>query len=298
MPSVALQERPFGNTGLVVSALGLGAAEIGAAGVSEDEAQALLHEALDLGINFIDTARLYGDSEERIGRALASRRGDFVLSSKCGYDIPGIADWTGAAVAAGVNAALKRLRTGWIDVMHLHSCPREVLERGDVIEALEDAVRAGKVRVAAYSGENEHLAYAISTGRFGAIQTSVNICDQRALITHIPEAERRGMGVIGKRPLANAPWRYAQRPTGEYVEVYWDRFRAMNPDPGGLDWDEVAIRFAAFAPCVHTVIAGTASREHLRRNAAHVARGPLPNDIVVALMDAFRRHDDNWTGQV
>jgi len=298
MASVALQERSFGNTGLVVSALGLGAAEIGAPGVSEDEAQALLHEALDLGINFIDTARLYGDSEERIGRALAARRGDFVLSSKCGYDIPGIADWTGAAVAAGVNAALKRLRTGWIDVMHLHSCPREVLERGDVIEALEDAVRAGKVRVAAYSGENEHLAYAISTGRFGAIQTSVNICDQRALITHIPEAARRGMGVIGKRPLANAPWRYAQRPTGEYVEVYWDRFRAMNPDPGGLDWDEVAIRFAAFAPCVHTVIAGTASREHLRRNAAHVARGPLPNDIVVALMDAFRRHDDNWTGQV
>jgi aryl-alcohol dehydrogenase-like predicted oxidoreductase len=298
MSASALQERPFGATGLVVSALGLGAAEIGAPAVSEAEASALLHEALDLGINFIDTARMYGESEERIGRALAGRRGEFILSTKCGYDIPGIADWTGAAVAAGVNAALKRLRTGWVDVMHLHSCPREVLERGDVIEALEDAVRAGKVRVAAYSGENEHLAYAISTGRFGAIQTSVNICDQHSLISHIPGAERRGMGVVGKRPLANAPWRYAQRPVGEYVEVYWDRFQAMKPDCGGMDWDEVAIRFAAFAPCVHTVIAGTANRQHLRRNAAHVAKGPLPNEIVVALMDAFRRNGSNWTGQV
>ena len=86
-----------------------------------------------------------------------SRRDEFVLSTKVGYGIPGYDDWTGPVIAAGVDAALGRLRTDRIDVVHLHSCPLDVLERGEVVAALQATVTAGKVRVAAYSGDNAPL---------------------------------------------------------------------------------------------------------------------------------------------
>lgn len=296
-----MEARAFGNTGLTVTALGLGGGQVGSDNLSEDDAVRLLNGVLDAGINFIDTARGYGRSEERIGRHLASRRDEFVLSSKCGYGIPGKEDWTADCVTAGVDEALRLLQTDRIDIMHLHSCPKETLERGEVIGALERAVQAGKVRVAAYSGENEALEYAVSTGRFGSLQTSVNFCDQRGIDRYIAPAAGRGMGVIGKRPLANGPWKYAERPNGEYVEIYWDRFRDMGFEAGGihgLPWDEVALRFAAFAPGVTTIISGTANLEHLRHNVEIVNRGPLPGELVDALRLAFQQHDRDWVGQV
>src|SRR5208337_2343728 len=105
----------------------------------------------------------------------------------------------------------------------LHSCEAATLERGEVVGALADAVRAGKVRVMGYSGEGEALAWAVRSGRFGAIETSVNLCDQRVIDEVLPAAAAAGMGVVAKRPLANAPWRFGARPAGDYAEVYWDR---------------------------------------------------------------------------
>lgn len=150
-----MRQRPFGGTGLIVSVLGLGAGQVGQSSVTEAEAAALLQGALDAGVTLIDTARSYGLSEERIGRQLSARREEFVLSSKGGAGVDGVADWSAAAVERSVEDALRRLRTDVIDVFHLHSCSREVLERGEVIDALERAVAAGKVRVPAYSGDNQ-----------------------------------------------------------------------------------------------------------------------------------------------
>src|SRR5262249_50307702 len=125
-------------------------------------------------------------SEERIGRFLSGRRDGVVIATKGGYGIPGVPDWTGACITAGVDAALALLRTDRIDVFLLHSCPLATLVQGDVIEALEAAVCAGKVRVMGYSGEGETLAWAVRSGRFGAIETSVNICDQRVIDEMLP----------------------------------------------------------------------------------------------------------------
>lgn len=293
-----MQRRKFGATGLSVSIIGFGAGHIGAPAQDEREVERLLHAALDLGINLIDTARGYGLSEERIARSLASRRDEFVLSSKCGYDVPGRTNWTGACVAAGIDAALNRLRTDRIDIMHLHSCPREVLERGEVIAALDDAVQAGKVRVAAYSGENDALAFALTCDVFRSVQLSINVCDQRAIRDALPVAAARKLGVIAKRPLANAFWRFRDRPTGEYCEEYWLRAKAMQLSPAPLDWDEFALRFAAHQSGVHTCIVGTSHLERLRRNVELARRGPLPADLVQRALDAFRAHDDDWIGQV
>ena len=182
--------------------------------------------------------------------------------------------------------------------MHLHTCPVDVLERGEVIDALEAAVAAGKVRVAAYSGDNADLEWAVESGRFGSVQTSVNLFDQRVIDRGLAAASARGLGVIAKRPVANAPWRFSERPAGDYCEPYWERMQAMRLDPGSLDWQEYALRFAAFQPGVGSVIVGTRSLGHLRRNAELVERGPLPEDVVTSIRAAFAAADDGWTGQV
>jgi aryl-alcohol dehydrogenase-like predicted oxidoreductase len=125
-----------------------------------------------------------------------------------------------------------------------------------------------------YSGEGEALAWALRSGRFGAIEMSVNICDQRVIDDVLPVAAATGLGVIAKRPLANAPWRFATRPTGDYAETYWERLRAMAIDAHGLPWDELAVRFAAFQPGVSAAIVGTARVDHLLRGAGCRSRTP------------------------
>ena len=291
-----MEVRDFGNTSLRVSALGFGAGHI--SGGDEAQMERLLNEVLDAGVTLIDTARGYGASEERIGKFLSHRRDEFVLSSKCGYSVPGHDDWTGECVAAGIDLALKTLRTDHIDIMHLHSCEWDVLERGEVIDALQRAAEAGKIRVAAYSGENEHRAFAIETGAFGSIQTSVNLCDQRVIDEALPKTRDRAMGLIGKRPLANAFWRFEQRPEGHYCEPYWDRAAAMGLSPGELEWGEMALRFAAYQPGVHSVICGTANIEHLREHARWIERGALPDEVTANLRERFKEHDRDWIGQV
>lgn len=284
-----------------MSVLGLGAAQVGGNGVSEAQAERLLNATLDLGVTLIDTARGYGLSEERVGRYLAARRDEFVLSSKGGYGVEGVPDWTGESITRGIEAALRRLNTDRIDVMHLHSCPREVLERGEVIGALEEAVHAGLVRIAAYSGDADPLAWAVASGRFASIETSVNIFDQQVIELALPSATEHGLGVIAKRPLGNVPWTFPERPVGAYALAYWDRMHTMGADleaaRGGLDWAELCLRFTAFTAGVSSLITGTANPEHLTRNAELVARGPLPAEQYSALRAAFKAHDAGWLGQ-
>lgn len=290
--------RPFGQTGLHVSALGFGAGHVGDPSQDETEVGRLLNEALALGVTVFDTARSYGLSEERIGRHLAHRRQEFVLISKCGYGVEHHEDWTPACISAGVDDALRRMRTDYVDAMLFHSCPRHVLTQDDLLTTLERAVTQGKVRVAGYSGENEDLIFAVGCGRFKAIECSVNLFDQRAIDGAVAQAAEAGTGIIAKRPLGNTPWRFSKRPTGQYAEVYWDRMRIMSLELGPMSWDEAALRFAAFQPGVSTAIAGTSRVENLRRNVEFVRRGPLTEEMVAAFRQAFHANDRDWVGQV
>jgi aryl-alcohol dehydrogenase-like predicted oxidoreductase len=294
-----LPRRAFGNTGIEVSVIGLGGGQLGDASLSDQDAERLLDQALACGINLIDTARSYGASEERIGRLMRGRRrDDVVLSTKIGYGVADVPDWSPECIRRGVDTARARLGVDVIDIVHLHSCPRDVLEWSGVVDALDEAVRAGKVRVAAYSGDNEAAAYAATCGRFGSVQTSFNLCDQRSVETVLAPARERGLGVIAKRPVANAPWRFTDRPAGHEAELYWERWKALDLDPRGLDWHELALRFAVWFPGVHTAIVGTASAEHLHANVAIACRGPLPDDLVTAARDAFARHGHAWAGRI
>lgn len=292
--------RPFGGSGLRVSALGYGAAVAGDPALDDDAAGRLLHGVLDLGVTLVDTARSYGLSEERIGRHLAARRREIVLSTKVGYGVPGFEDWTGPCIGAGIDLALRVMRTDVIDVAHLHSCPIETLRRGDVVGALVAARDAGKIRVAAYSGEGEALAWAVASGAFGSVQCSVSLLDQASLRDGVLErAAARGMGVIAKRPLANAPWRDGAPPADdEAVRGYRERWAALDVDRRGLPPLDVAIRFAAFQPGVSAAIVGSRSVAHLRAAASAVEAGPLPPDLVEALRAWFSRRGADWPGKI
>lgn len=295
-----IRQRAFGTTGIMVPPLGYGAAAIGDPAFTEAEAAALLNGALDAGATLLDAARSYGLSEERIGRHLSHRRQNFILSTKVGYGVPGLPDWTGPAVAAGIDGALERLRTDVIDLVHLHSCPREVLERGDVVEALVRALEDGKVRVAAYSGDGDALEWAIDSRRFGGIQTSVNLCDLASLENgSVSRAATRGMGVLAKRPLANAPWARRSPPADdEAAAAYFQRWRELAYDLAGFEPAELALRLAAYLPGVSAAIVGTRSLRRLAAHLAAVARGPLPEDLRDRLLARWRERGTEWPGMI
>jgi aryl-alcohol dehydrogenase-like predicted oxidoreductase len=293
-----MEHRAFGSTGLQVSMLGLGAGHIGDPTASEDEVARLLGTALDSGLNLIDTARGYLRSEDRIGRLVSHRRDEFVLSTKVGYEIPGVPDWSAAAVTQGIDRALAQLRTDVLDVCFLHSCALDVLAAGEAVSALHAAQQAGKVRVCGYSGEAEALNWAIESGAFGAIQTSVNLADQWTLSTLMPRATEIGLGVIAKRPLANAAWRFAERPVGDYAEPYWERLQAMAITPEDGDWTATALRFSAFSPGVTTAIVGTSSVAHLQTAVEAVGLGPLPAAEIARWAAAFQPFAGRWSPQI
>lgn len=297
--SAAPERRAFGKTGLTVPALGFGAGVVGDPALPERDAEALLHSVLDLGIALVDTARSYGLSEERIGRYLSGRRGEFILSTKVGYGVPGHADWTAGCVSAGVDLALSNLRTDVLDVAHLHSCPRSTLETTGVVEALVGALESGKVRVAAYSGENDALEWAIRSGAFGSVQFSVNLVDQAALEKALPLARERGLGVVAKRGLADAVWRREHSASEDpALTTYRERWNALGFELGESPAEEVALRFAAHVPGVHTVLVGSGNVEHLRENVAAISRGPLPADLERAIRTRFRERGKDWPGVV
>jgi aryl-alcohol dehydrogenase-like predicted oxidoreductase len=295
-----METRPFGRTGIRVPVLGFGAMQLGDPRVPEPEAAAMLNGVLDLGLTLIDTARSYGLSEERIGRHLARRRDEFVLSTKVGYGVDGLEDWTYECVLAGVDAARDRLRTDVIDIVHLHSCDPGTLRTGEAARALLRCRELGKIRVAAYSGDDEALGIAIGSGMFGSVQASVSLCDQQALDL-LPDATTRGLGTIAKRSLAGRPWDPSVQPVDAAQQEYHRRYLdlcAAGMDLAAADLDGAALRFSAFAPGVDCVIVGGADARHLQNNIAAVSAGPLRPEQLAAIRGAFSRAGTNWRGLI
>lgn len=287
--------RPLGKTGLNVSPLGLGTGGLGAAEVMESDVAQLLGAALDAGVNLIDTARSYGLAEARLGRHLGARRRDVVLCTKGGYGVEGAPDWTGDAVTYGIHRALSQLRTDHLDVFFLHSCALQVAQREDMLEALQRAREAGKIRCAGYSGEGEALAWAIRSGAFEVVECSVNLVDQGSLAL-LGEAAERGVGVLAKRPLANACWTFTAAPPANDAAIYFGRFQKLKLDAGGLPWPELALRFAAFAPGVSSAIAGCRAVPHLEQNLRAIEAGPLPALQLASLRATWAAVGASWPG--
>jgi aryl-alcohol dehydrogenase-like predicted oxidoreductase len=298
-----MEKRKFGKTEMEFSVLGFGGAEIG---YNPNQTQAdvnlLLNSALDAGLNVIDTAAAYKTSEAMIGEAVGHRRQDYYLLTKCGaLDAFTRFDWSKDGVVETIRQSLKNLRTDYLDIAQLHSCSAEILRQGDAVEGLQEAKRLGYTRYIGYSGDNEDAKVAIELGVFDSLQTSVSVADQSPIDENIPAAVEKGMGIIAKRPIANAVWRHSSKPADAYHHEYWERIQKLKFDfleKGTEAATAMALRFTMTIPGVDTMIVGTTRPQRWQENARYIAEGNLSNDEYEAIRRRWRETADaSWVGQ-
>lgn len=297
-----MEQRKLGNTDMIVSRLGVGLSEIGfeLTTRNEDEAGRVLNTALDGGINFLDTAACYNISEEMIGRTVAHRRPEFILATKAGHVTGGYQGepWTRRTILDSIDRSLERMRTDYVDLVQLHSCGVDILERGEVIQALQEAQQAGKTRYIGYSGDNDAAVWAVESGHFDTLQTSFNLVDQKARFTLFEGVQAAGMGLIIKRPIANGAWGASKAPSA-YAAQYWERAQRLEgmgelPDaPVNRIW--LALDFALSHAPVDTAIVGTRNPAHMQSNIAWVNHEPpLAEAAVHALHQRFDQVGRDW----
>jgi len=298
-----MEQRKLGKTDMRVGVLGFGGSEIGYEGASASTVTRILNSGLDLGLNVIDTAECYANSEDLIGQAVHARRKECYIFTKCGHPRGwGAGDWSPRSILDTLQRSLKRLRTDYVDLLQLHSCSEPVLRKGEVIAALKQARDRGYTRYIGYSGDREPAVYAIQTGAFDTLQTSINIAEQEPLDLTLPLARERNMGVIAKRPIANAAWKSAKRPPrNPYAHTYWERLQKLKYDflEGELEETvNTALRFTLSNPGVHIAIVGTTKPESMRQNASALDAVQLSQDRFDKLRDRWREvADSTWVGQ-
>lgn len=295
---MTLEKRTMGQTGLAVTRIGLGALEIGRDwGVGgpdsrtrpEAEAAAgLLHAALDAGINLVDTARAYHRSEERIGAAIARRRAEYVLASKCGEhsDEPRTSyDFSYGAILGSIDTSLRLLQTDVIDLMQIHFGPEpaRVLDDGETVRAMRDAREAGKVRFLGASAPYELLDRCILSGDFDVLQVSYSLIDQAAGDL-IAKAADRGIGVLirsgfGGGWLTSRALQVAPEDRPERVRRLLD---LVSGDAGALH--ALALAFLKQHPGITSILAGSKSIDHVRHNIA-LFEQPVDPDLLARAVE-------------
>jgi aryl-alcohol dehydrogenase-like predicted oxidoreductase len=292
-----VEYRTLGRTGVKVSSLCLGAMMFGNWGNADhDDSVAIIHRALDAGINFIDTADVYsrGESEEIVGKALAGgRRDDVVLATKVHGDMGERPNQRGNSrrwIVREVEDSLRRLGTDWIDLYQIHR-PEQDTDIEDTLSALTDLVRAGKVR---YIGSSTFPASQIVEAqwvsrerrleRFASEQPPYSILARGVETDVLPTCLRHGIGVIPWSPLAGG-WlsgRYrkgAEAPASSRSGRIPQRFDlelaanqrkleaadalATLADEAGISLIELAIAWVINHPAVTAAIIGPRTIEHL-----------------------------------
>jgi aryl-alcohol dehydrogenase-like predicted oxidoreductase len=305
-----MQTVPFGKTGFETSRLGVGLSEIGSQlSISDqDQASDVLNTALDSGINFLDTSACYGISEQLVGKGISHRRNDYFLATKAGHVALGYEGeaWTYQTVVDSIDRSLQLLQTDHVDLVQLHSCEIDVLEKGDVIRALQEAEQAGKTRFIGYSGDNEAAHWAVDSGLFSSLQTSYNLVEQRARTSKLLEkATSKGMGTIIKRPIAGGVWGKS-RPeagiddAGRYNTPYLVRAKAIRalgdienePEDGIL----TALGYTLSDPNVSVAIVGTTNPSHMATNIKQIDNDlPITESVITELNRRFEELDTDWT---
>ena len=248
-----LPTKVLGRTGLEVSQLGYGAAERGYTDDADGDAHigAVLNQALDAGINLIDTAPDYGRSEQRIGDKVSHRRDEFFLATKCGCNIDDDGNrlepphlWTADRLRRNIDLSLKRLRTDCVDLLQMHNPSVEEVERGGLIEALQEIRDAGKTRFIGVSSGLPDMPVFIETGAFDVFQVPYSAI-QRQNENTIEQAADAGAGIlirggigIGHRGTAWATWDDA----------------GLEELAGGMSRYEFVLRFTLTHPACHTTM--------------------------------------------
>jgi aryl-alcohol dehydrogenase-like predicted oxidoreductase len=286
--------RTLGRTRVEVSTLAYGSLELygpvfrGQPGITAEEADAILKALLDSGVNYVDTAPDYGESESYLGQYLSDHRDEWFIASKCGCVIDTedtvvaagdplpVHDYHPATIIAGVEQSLRRLRTDHLDLVQVHINPsRAVLESTGAIETLVDLQRQGKTRFIGCSSGFPHLKDHIEMGVFDVFQLPYSGID-REHENAISDAARSGAGVIIRGSFgpdrASATFRPKRRDWSVLESPEFINLR------DGISPYEFMLRFTLSHPDVTAAIVGTKRPAELAANIAAARRGPLSSD--------------------
>ena len=317
-----MQYRELGRTGWKVSAISFGTWAIGGTWgtVRDQESLAALHRALDLGVNFFDTADVYGDghSERLLARLRRERSEPFYIATKAGRRLtPHIAGGYNRENLTGfVERSLKNLETETIDLLQLHCPPTEVYYMPEVFDILDDLVKAGKIRYYGVSVEKvEEALKAIEFPGVQSVQIIFNMLRQRPADLFFKEAKRKQVGILARVPLASGLLTGKFSPSSTFES---DDHRSFNRHgeafdrgetfaglefnaglqvieklrplvPEGFTMTQMALRWILMFPEVTCAIPGAKRPEQVAENAQAADLPPLSDAIMQKIQEIYER---------
>lgn len=314
--------RPLGRTGWNVSEISFGAWALGGAwgAVADSESLAALHHAIDCGVNFIDTADVYGmgRSERLIAQLRRDRKGEIIVATKAGRRLnPHTADGYNSSNLAGfVEESLRNLSTDCLDLLQLHSAPTDVYYRPEVFAALDDLVKAGKIRYYGVSVDRvEEALKAIEYPNVQTVQIIFNCFRPRPAQLFFPEAQKRKVGILARVPLASgmltgkmtADSRFEAddhrnfNRHGERFDV-GETFSGVDYQmaldaveeirrvlPSGITMAQLALRWILMFDAVSCAIPGGKRPAQVAENCAASDLPPLSPEVMTAIEQVYNR---------
>jgi aryl-alcohol dehydrogenase-like predicted oxidoreductase len=313
-----MNQRILGKTGLKVSELALGGLFLASWFADVDQSTATVRRAVELGVNYIDTAPGYGNSEEALGRALRklARGAPLILSTKLGGRPQPFNPQDKAALTTSLEESLRLLGRDTVDILMIHEPDRPGQYdwwsdwehfTGPVLEVLDELKRAGVIRFTGLGGTTAYtLPHLIAAGRFDVVLTAFNysLLWREAEIAVLPAAKARGMGVVAGSPLqqgalarrydaeVNGGARWLSPPRRKQYQALYAFL-----DEIGLPIAEAGVRFVLSNPDISCTLMGARSAVEVEQNVAAAERGPLPPDILarldeIAAMVPFRPFEE------
>lgn len=317
-----MQYRELGRTGWKVSTISFGAWAIGGTwgDVKDEESLSALHRALDLGVNFFDTADVYGDgrSEQLLARLRKERREPFHIATKAGrrLDPHVAAGYNKKNLTAFVERSLKNLDVEALDLLQLHCPPTEVYYMPEVFGALDDLLKDGKLRYYGVSVEKvEEALKAIEYPNVQTVQIIFNIFRQRPLDLFFKEAERRKVGILARLPLssgmlagkmtARTSFQEDDHRQGNRNGEWFDRgetFSGLDYEtglqaveelrslvPAGVSMAQIALRWILMAPAVTCAIPGAKRPAQVEENVAAADLPALAEETMIKVRAVYDR---------
>ncbi|TVS15466.1 MAG: aldo/keto reductase [Gammaproteobacteria bacterium] len=310
-----MEEIVLGRTGLEVSRISLGGLFVSSYGAAFDQAREAVNRAVELGINYVDTAPMYGNSEEVLGRILPDLERPMIVSTKLGARPQPFDPRSAKALRESFEESCRLLGRETVDILMIHEPdrPRQFdwwedfdAATGPVMGVLQALKEEGRIRFLGLGGTTAYeMARLLRTGKFDVVLTAFNysLLWQEAAHELLPAAREHGVGVVVGSPLqqgalarrwdeVDAGARWLSKPRRE-------QFRALYRllDEIELPLPELALRFVLSNPDVHTVLSGVRSATEVEQNVAAAGRGPLSDGLLsriaeIAAMVPFRPHDE------
>ena len=301
-----MKERTLGRTGLKVSELSLGGLFVSSVGGEYEQGKQAIDRSIELGVNYIDTAPGYANSEEVLGKALEGVEAPLILSTKLGGHPKPFEPQNRDCLMKSMENSLRLLKRDAVDILFIHEPERPQMYdwwadienvEGPVLELLDDLKRQGLIRFTGLGGTAAYeLARLVQTGKFDVVLTAFNysLLWREAELSVFPAAREQNVGIVIGSPLQQGT--LARKYEEELAKgPHW-----LNPlrraqllelyaflDEIGMSLPELALRFVISNPDISCALMGARSVEEVEKNVAAVEAGALPEDIM-------KRLDEIW----